>query len=217
MNQSGHKLFAIGPYELLARIAVANQDKDQLDSRALVTVFTVTGQKHVGVPTQYVQTSRSGEFVVMSVRGSATKTLLALGQIVGLEVEDPAHLESFFDKPWLPETGYKTVSKLQAHREVEANWKDFGIACKVDFESFPATDEAPSFVLAWTERLKAELTKIRTEFGAASLDAIKTVNVKYNAGEMTVVKGADALNFTIDLSAGAMDRTALVARLNDAL
>ncbi len=180
-----------------------------------MTIHTTTSKSFTGIPIQ-ASNNRNGEFIVLGFKDKKNSVVLPLSQVTAVEVEDSTRLESFFSKPWLSDSRYSSVTKLQATRDLDANWKDEP-RCKVAFDTFPATDEAPGFVLAWTTLLKAEIEKIRAEFGADALAKIHVINVTYGSGAMTCSKVDTSLNFTIAIAAESMDRKAIAAKLNESI
>ncbi len=215
MSYTPTTVFDNGPYELLQKIAWAFSIESGPDFRATVTIHTASSKSWTGIPIQ-ASNNRNGEFIVLGFKDKKTSVVLPLAQVTAVEVEDPSRLDSFFTKPWLSDSRYTSVSKLQATRDLDASWKDEP-RCKVAFDTFPATDEAPGFVLAWTALLKSELEKIRTEFGADALAKIHAINVTYGSGAMTCSKVDSSLNFTISISVESMDRKAIAAKLNESL
>jgi hypothetical protein len=208
--------FDDGPFELLHKIVGAYATEGGADRRATVTVHTAGSKSWTGVPTQFVS-NRSGEFFVFSFKDKPQSLALSAQQIVAVEIDDVTALNAFLAKPWTSDPDFAVVSKLQALRDLATLWGDASPKPAVQFDTFPATDDAPGFALAWVKRLKVELEKIREEFGDKELSAIKVIDLKYAAGPMMCTKQGDSIHFTIDISTESLDRKTIMSKISDVL
>ena len=208
--------FDDGPFELLHKIVGAFASDAGADRRATVTIHMAGSKSWTGVPTQFVN-SRSGEFFVFSLKDKPHSLAVSANQIVAVEIDDTSALTAFLDKPWTSDPDFALVSKLQAVRDLAALWGDAAPKPVIQFETFPATDDAPGFALAWVKRLKGCLEKIRQEFGDKELSEIRTIDIRYAESGLACTKQADTLHFTIDISSDSLVRSSITSKISEVL
>ena len=217
MREATLGLLKLGPLGLLQRTATVYAQRQQPDFRAKLTLHGSRSEKWTGVPALWEQ-SHEGGFVLLRDLDQKHVVLLPLNQITAVEIEDPDVLEQYFSKPWLRESRYASLSRMQAAREIEAVAKELGLNILASIEGFPNPDEAPGAVLAWMHLLKAELQRIGADpAGKTALAEIKSVEVSFQAGPLSCAKKNGALYFKIDLSPDNFDPKAVEDALNSSL
>ncbi len=207
-----------GPIVLLNRLASGYSQESGADQRAQISIHTKNGKIWTGIPTDTVE-DRSRSYVVLEILPKKNLVIIDTFEIQTVEIENLDSIHSFLEKPWLKDSRFRSITRLQLMREIETLWATFpNQKLSVTLDTFPTTEETPGALLAWLYILKAEVTALmETSIGKEALNEISQFTVVWGADAVVAKKDGKVLSLSLSLAKESFEKARIQEQLNNSL
>ena len=207
-----------GPIVLMNRLASGYSQDSGADPRAQITLHTKNGKIWTGIPTDTVE-DRSRSYIILEILPKKNLVVIDTFEIQTVEIENLDLIYSFLEKPWLKDSRFRSVTRLQFMREIETLWAAFpNQKLTVAVDTFPTSEETFGALLAWLYVLKAEVAALmESDLGKEALLEISQISIKGGTEALVAKKDGKTLALSVSLAKESFEKTRVQEQLNNSL